>query len=179
MLTVICSTKWAKPSCWPTSRPGSGKTGSRSWPCRTALRRWRCTDIRCRSSSCFLMRRRWPICSALRPHPIRWKNVWPRRPAFRTECRKSTRRAGCLSFTPTSSGRRLRSIMPAIRFLRTRPISTARFIAYSSERFSKSSPFPFSRAFPPYATTGPRRGVTVTAQVLSASCRRPRLLGPN
>lgn len=81
---------------------GSGKTGSRSWPCRTALRRWRCTDIRCRSSSCFLMRRRWPICSALRLHPIRWKNVWPRRPAFRTECRKSTRRAGCLSFTPTS-----------------------------------------------------------------------------
>ena len=43
--------KMAKPSCWPTSRPGSGKTGSRSWPCRTALRRWRCTDIRCRSSS--------------------------------------------------------------------------------------------------------------------------------
>lgn len=44
------------------------KQASRSWPCRTALRRWRCTDIRCRSSSCFLMRRRWPICSALRLH---------------------------------------------------------------------------------------------------------------
>lgn len=45
--------------------------------------------------------------------------------------------------------------------------------------FQQKQPVSIFKAFPPYATTGLRRGVTVTVQVLSASCRRPRLLGPN